>query len=227
MRNRKKSYTREEFDNNPVMVKNPGENKGKWHKYFNNQNPIHLEIGAGKGKFINRLAFIQKNINFVALEKQKEIIVMGTKSYRLMEEKHNNLAYVPGDAADITDIFAPGEVERLYLNFSDPWFKPRWIKRRLTYKEFLTDYRLILSAAGELHFKTDNKNFFNFTLNQLKEENWHCFFLTTDLHKEEFHIQGHNIVTEYEDKFSKEGPIYMVKAGFSDSGLYSKNPYSK
>lgn len=175
---------------------------------FGNQNPIHMEIGAGKGDFITTLAKRNPHINYLAFEKCADVIaIAATKA-----EGIANLRFANIDAELIDRVFAQGSVERIYLNFSDPWPKGRHRKKRLTHKNFLEKYKKILVSEGELHFKTDNVRLFRFSLLETKEFGMKWELLTFDLHKE--YPEG-NIMTEYETRFSAMGyPIQKLIAKF-------------
>ncbi|MCL1935966.1 MAG: tRNA (guanosine(46)-N7)-methyltransferase TrmB [Defluviitaleaceae bacterium] len=211
MRSRKKTYTEGVMQNNIYIVKNPTENRGKWQEIFKNKNPIHLEIGTGKGNFIRSIAEENQNINFIGIEKEKEIISMAAKILENTECK--NVFLINSSAQKIIEIFEDGEVEKIYLNFSDPWPKSGHIKRRLTYSSFLEIYKKILYNNGEIEFKTDNKFLFNFSLKEFEKNNFELKYVSRNLHEDIFHTSGQNIVTEYEDKFSNMGfPIFRIVA---------------
>lgn len=188
----------------------PSNHKGKWHELFGNDNPIHIEIGTGRGRFISTLAQQHPEINYVGIELEHELLGrVGNKAMELGVGK--NLILTPADAIRLHDFFAPGEVSRIYLNFSDPWPKSRHAKRRLTYTDFLQLYRTVLKPDGELHQKTDNRDLFEFSLNMFAADDWKMQKITFDLHNSPWN-EG-NIMTEYEEKFSGQGmPIYRVEA---------------
>lgn len=190
-----------------LMILNPKDYKGKWNTLFGNNNPIYLEIGMGKGKFIIEHARKNPNINYIGIEKFEGVIIQAAD--KLKDETLNNLHLVAADATYLTEMFDNKEISKIFLNFSDPWPKSRHDKRRLTYKTFLNMYNQILD--GELEFKTDNRNLFEFSLISLNENNWKFLDLTFNLHEREEEI----ITTEYEDKFSSKGnPIYFVKTTY-------------
>ncbi|MFD2169707.1 tRNA (guanosine(46)-N7)-methyltransferase TrmB [Tumebacillus lipolyticus] len=188
----------------------PSKHKGRWHELFGNDNPIYIEIGTGRGRFISTLAHQHPDINFVGIELEHELLGrVGRKAAEL--EVGNNLILTPADASRLIDFFDAGEVHRIYLNFSDPWPKTRHAKRRLTYRSFLQSYRSVLRADGAVHFKTDNRDLFEFSLNELADDDWKLSAITLDLHNSRW-MEG-NIMTEYEEKFSSRGmPIYRVEA---------------
>ena len=193
------------------VINKPQELKGKWAKEFGNNNPIHVEIGMGKGKFISTLAAMNKDINYVGIEKYSSVLIRAVqREENSEEERPSNLRFIRFDAEYITDIFSENEVDRIYLNFSDPWPKDRHAKRRLTSKEFLKRYSAILSKEGSVIFKTDNRDLFDFSLEQIKEADWELVSYTYDLHNSEF-VNG-NVMTEYETKFVEMGkPINRLE----------------
>jgi tRNA (guanine-N7-)-methyltransferase len=192
------------------ILEMPSQYKGRWHELFGNDNPIHIEIGTGRGRFISTMAHQHPEINFVGIELEHELLGrVAKKAEELGVGK--NLILTPANAIQLTDLFAPGEVSRIYLNFSDPWPKKRHHKRRLTYIEFLKLYRIVLKPDGELFQKTDNRELFEFSLNMFAEDDWKMSKITFDLHNSPW-AEG-NIMTEYEEKFSSQGmPIYRVEA---------------
>ncbi|GKX30249.1 tRNA (guanine-N(7)-)-methyltransferase [Vallitalea longa] len=193
----------------PKVVKNEKNYKGKWNKIFNNDNPIHIEIGMGKGKFITTLAKNNPNINYIGFEKFTKVLVRALKN--LEEEDLRNVLVIRMDAEEILDVFQEGEIDRIYLNFSDPWPKDRHDKRRLTHHNFLEKYEKILSPDGRICFKTDNKDLFEFSLEEIEKYGWKVEKVTRDLHSND---NGEdNIMTEYEEKFVSMGiPISRLEA---------------
>lgn len=179
-------------------------------RIFGNDNPIHIEVGMGKGKFIMTLAQQNPDINYIGIEKYSSVLV------RALEKVHtvggDNIFFLRMDAEDIADIFDKDEVDRIYLNFSDPWPKDRHAKRRLTSKEFWSRYNQILVPDGRVIFKTDNRELFDFSLEQVEEARWNLDNVTFDLHNSEY-VEG-NVMTEYEEKFTAKGnPICRLVAG--------------
>ena len=172
--------------------------KGRWKFFFGNNNPIHLEIGMGKGKFISTLAKNNPNINYIGLEKEISCLI---KAAEKLEERVNNLIFVHFDASNILDIFGENEVDKIYLNFSDPWPKARHAKRRLTAANNLKKYIQILKSPCDIEMKTDNNDLFAFSVESFKEVGFDVLELTNDLHKDKDNI----ITTEYEDKFVQAG----------------------
>lgn len=216
MRVRKKPWASEELENNTRVIQNTSDYKGKWKEFFGNDNPIYLEIGCGKGGFITGNAQAYPDINFIGLERQQSVVALAARN---TDESLKNLAIVWENASNLDDFFEIGEIKRLYLNFSDPWPKKRNAKRRLTYRDFLRDYNRLMNDNGEVHFKTDNKGLFEFSLNEFCYEDWKLSNISLDLHNSsDLEIVENNIMTEYEAKFSSQGmPIYRLEARkFSD-----------
>ena len=183
------------------MVELPAEHKGKWREYFGNDQPIYLEIGCGKGQFITEHARRNPECNYIAIEGQDSVIWRALQKVERMEL--TNLCFIRQYIDDIRDFFADGELEGLYLNFSDPWPKERHAKRRLTFYKKLQQYGQIVKADGNIQFKTDNEGLFAFTLEQIAEAEMEILEMSRDLHNSEF--AENNIPTEYEDKFAGKG----------------------
>ncbi len=193
-----------------LWIRCPEELKGKWHSEFKNENPIHIEIGCGKGKFICEMAAKYPNINFIAIEVVKDVMVVAMEKAEPLGL--SNLRFIIADAALLNEYFEKGEVERIYLNFSDPWKKKKQAKRRLTHKNFLDIYKKVLENGNYICFKTDNKALFEFSLNSFAEENFKMSEISLDLHNSGI---LDNVMTEYETKFSEMGmPIYRVCATY-------------
>ncbi|PWK13438.1 tRNA (guanosine(46)-N7)-methyltransferase TrmB [Tumebacillus permanentifrigoris] len=184
--------------------------KGRWRELFGNDNPIYIEIGTGRGQFISQHAVQNPEINYIGIE--LEYLLLGRVGHKAeVAGAGKNLIVTPADASRLTDFFEVGEVQRIYLNFSDPWPKNRHTPRRLTHSNFLKSYREVLDAHGEVHFKTDNRPLFEFSLNSFAEDDWKLSKITLDLHNSEW-AEG-NIMTEYEQKFSEQGvPINRLEA---------------
>ena len=209
MRLRNVKGAREAMTESRFVIQNPQQYKGKWVEVFQNQNPIHIEVGMGKGKFITTLAQQNPNINYIGIEKYSSVLIRALEKREQLEG--NNLYFLRFDAENITDIFGMGEVERIYLNFSDPWPKDRHAKRRLTSKEYFARYDQILEKTGQVEFKTDNQELFRFSLESIPQAGWKVLEKTFDLHHSDM-AQG-NVMTEYEEKFSAEGkPICKLTA---------------
>lgn len=209
MRLRNVKGAREGLVESVYVIDEPKENKGKWREIFGNDNPLHIEIGMGKGKFITELALKNPDINYIGIEKFSSVLIRAVEKMNELELK--NLLFIRMDAEEIVDVFEKGEVDKIYLNFSDPWPKDRHAKRRLTSRQFLARYDVILDKDGDINFKTDNRSLFDFSVEEIKEANWEITGLTYDLHNSEMN-EG-NIMTEYEEKFSAKGnPIHKVVA---------------
>ncbi|WP_042345247.1 tRNA (guanosine(46)-N7)-methyltransferase TrmB [Bacillus massiliigorillae] len=192
------------------VVHNPEDYKGRWNELFGNDNPVHIEVGTGKGRFITGMALANPDINYIAIEAYESVIVHALD--RLIEANLPNLKLLPVNAVDLREFFEKTDVSRVYLNFSDPWPKNRHEKRRLTYASFLNIYEDILPEGGEIHFKTDNRGLFQYSLVSMSQYGMILKDVNLHLHDSEF--EG-NIMTEYEEKFSKKGSrIYRVEAQF-------------
>lgn len=193
-----------------TWVREPETVKGKWSEIFGNDNPIHLEIGCGKGKFVSEMAKNNPGINYIAVDLFADVLVLAMEKAKAMEV--SNVRFFVGNAAKLTEYFEYNEIERIYLNFSDPWKKKKQAKRRLTHKNFLDVYKQILKNGNKICFKTDNRDLFEFSLNSFSEENFKMSNITLDLHNSDF--EG-NVMTEYETKFSEMGmPIYRLEATY-------------
>ena len=180
---------------------------------FGNEKPIQIEIGMGKGQFILNMAKAHPEINFIGIERYSSVLLRALEKYDTEEfEMLENIRFICMDAREIENVFAPAEVDKIFLNFSDPWPKARHAKRRLTSTEFLARYEKVLVESGRVEFKTDNTELFNFSLEQVKEAGWALIAYTYDLHHQEEMNEG-NIMTEYEQKFSEKGnPINKLIA---------------
>ncbi|EIE3779336.1 tRNA (guanosine(46)-N7)-methyltransferase TrmB [Staphylococcus pseudintermedius] len=179
-------------------------------EWFERQQPIHIEVGSGMGKFITTLAQQNPHINYVAIERDKNVMILVLDKVR--EHNLTNIKLLCNDAVILTDYFRQGEVDRIYLNFSDPWPKKRHAKRRLTYRSFLALYQQILREDGELHFKTDNRGLFAYSLESMSQFGMYFTKINLNLHQED---EGDNIPTEYEHKFAEKGSrIYRMEAKF-------------
>ena len=199
------------IQNHPVAIKNEIEQKGKWHTVFGNENPIHIEIGMGKGQFLLNLAKQNPQINYIGIERYSSVLLRALEKYDTEEFcDMKNIRFICMDAFTLPDVFGEGEVAKIYLNFSDPWPKDRHARRRLPSKEFLARYDQILVPDGKVEFKTDNRGLFDFALEQREIAGWNLDGCTFDLHHDENMNEG-NVMTEYEEKFSSMGnPIYKM-----------------
>jgi tRNA (guanine-N7-)-methyltransferase len=210
----------------PYVIKNPSSCRGKWaENVFQSSSPIHIEIGMGKGQFLLTLAKQNPSVNYIGIERYSSVLLRaveklgesgtdsGDTSCRKPADRFQNLRFVCCDAAGLPDFFAPGEISRIYLNFSDPWPKARHARRRLTSREYFSRYDLILARGGQVEFKTDNRALFDFSTGQLdSSDTWEIAGLTYDLHRDGSMCAG-NVLTEYEARFSSAGtPICKLIA---------------
>lgn len=211
MRLRNVPGAREVIAKSPMVVHEPEKIKGNWNKIFKNDHPLQIEIGMGKGKFLYEMAKKNPDINYVGIEKYSSVLLRALQ--RMEEDPVPNLLFIRMDAENIEQVFAREEVDRIYLNFSDPWPKDRHAKRRLTSREFLKRYDQFLKKCGKVEFKTDNRGLFEFSLEELPYAGYEALKITYDLHHDGEMALG-NIMTEYEERFSSIGnPIckYIVK----------------
>lgn len=204
MRLRNIPRAREVIAESPFVVQDPEAHKGAWSSLFSGKWPLHLEIGTGKGRFILQMAQRNPEINYIGIEKFSSVLLRGVESQN--ELQLPNLLFVRGEAELITEFFADGEIDRIYLNFSDPWPKKRNAKRRLCSKEFLRRYDEILAPDGRIEFKTDNRVLFDFGVEEVPESGFEIEAITYDLHHDPVMNEG-NIMTEYEEKFSAKGNL--------------------
>ncbi|MDF2854455.1 MAG: tRNA (guanine-N7)-methyltransferase [Neobacillus sp.] len=213
MRLRNKPWAKEKIEQHPqYIVANPELHKGNWQEVFNNNQPIHIEVGTGKGRFVTEMAKANPNINYIGIEKYDSVIVIALDL--LIEANLPNLRLLNVNADELDKYFAKNDVDRVYLNFSDPWPKSRHEKRRLTYKDYLKSYEDIMVDKGEIHFKTDNQGLFEYSLKSFSAYGLLLTFLSLDLHNADF--EG-NIMTEYEQKFSEMGNrIYRCEVKYQN-----------
>jgi tRNA (guanine-N7-)-methyltransferase len=206
MRLRNVTGSREVIADSRFVVHEPEAVKGSWNEVFGNDKPIHIEIGMGKGRFIMEMAALNPDINYIGIEKYSTVLLRAIQ--KMEENELPNLKFIRMDAEDICEVFGKGEVSRIYLNFSDPWPKDRHAKRRLPSRQFLARYDVILKDGGQIEFKTDNADLFDFALDEVEPAGWKIENMTRDLHNDAEMSKG-NIMTEYEEKFSSKGnPIY-------------------
>ena len=197
----------------PIAVKQEKEYRGKWNRIFGNDNPIHIEIGMGKGQFILALAKQNPHINYIGIERYSSVLLRALEKYDTEEFRElPNVRFICMNAMELPEVFEKDEVDKIYLNFSDPWPKARHARRRLTSTQFLAQYDKVLTPEGVVEFKTDNRLLFEFSLEQVEEAGWKLLGVTFDLHHDEKMNEG-NIMTEYEEKFSSMGnPIHKLIA---------------
>jgi tRNA (guanine-N7-)-methyltransferase len=210
MRLRNITGSQEKIAESKYVIQNAALQRGRWKEVFGNDNPLCIEIGMGKGRFLYTMAQRYPNINFVGIEKYSSVLLRGIQ--KLEEREMPNIRLVRMDAEDIFTVFGENEVDKIYLNFSDPWPKDRHAKRRLPSRQFLNRYRCILNQSGTMEFKTDNQKLFDFALEELDAANWEKKLVTRNLHADA-KLMENNCLTEYEEKFSQKGnPIYKVIA---------------
>lgn len=212
MRLRNKPWAEEFISSHPeVIIPNPEEYKGNWKQVFGNDNPVHIEVGTGKGQFVTGMALANPDINYIGIELYTSVIVVALEKV-IEAQTPPNLRLLKVNGADLAKYFAKGDVSRVYLNFSDPWPKTRHAKRRLTHGGFLNLYESILIDNGEIHFKTDNRGLFEYSLISMSEYGMLLKYVSLDLH---VNMPEDNIMTEYEEKFSAKGqPIYRLESQF-------------
>lgn len=207
MRLRNVKGSRETISESIFVIQDPKNHKGNWREIFPQSQPLHIEIGMGKGRFITNLARLHPNINYIGIEKYSSVLVRALE--KVAEEELPNLKFIRMEAEDLCEIFDKNEVSHIYLNFSDPWPKDRHAKRRLTSRQFLNRYNFILSEEGTIEFKTDNKDLFQFSLKEVEHSVFRLQAMTEDLHHSAL-AEG-NIMTEYEERFSSLGaPIQKL-----------------
>ncbi|ARJ50034.1 tRNA (guanosine(46)-N7)-methyltransferase TrmB [Staphylococcus lutrae] len=210
MRMRNKPWAESYLAEHDHLVDLDGAHAYQVKAWFGNEQPIHIEVGSGMGKFITTLALQNPDINYVAIERDKNVMIRVLDKVR--ESNLTNIKLLCNDAVTLTDYFCDGEVARIYLNFSDPWPKKRHAKRRLTYHTFLALYQQILDPMGAIHFKTDNRGLFAYSLESMSQYGMYFTKINLNLHEED---DGDNIPTEYEHKFAEKGSrIYRMEARF-------------
>lgn len=214
MRLRKKPWIGAALDQfSDILVRaeaDPKRYNGRWHEEFGRRAPLHVEVGTGKGKFISEMAERHPDILFIGVEAQQDVIYHAVKKARAKELP--NLRLLLLDVGRLPEFFAAAEIDRLFINFCDPWPKVRHAKRRLTHRRFLALYRELLAADGNIWFKTDNRPLFDFSLEEFVENGLALDEVSYDLHREAW---SDNVMTEYETKFSSLGtPINRCVARF-------------
>lgn len=210
MRLRNIKGAKEAIASSPYVVHEPESFRGRWSEFFGNDHPIYIEIGMGKGKFITQLAMRHPEINYIGIEKYESVMIRAVTK-REAAGDCPNLTFLRYSAENLAQVFAPEEIARIYLNFSDPWPKDRHARRRLTSTEFLARYQTFLQRNGHIEFKTDNRPLFDFSIEQAEEAGWRLTDITYDLHHSEY-MEG-NVMTEYEERFSAIGnPIHRLVA---------------
>ncbi len=194
----------------PYVIREPASHCGAFRELFGNHNPIRIEVGMGKGRFIMEMAALHPEINYIGIERYSSVLLRALQKREQLELP--NIYFMCIDAKELAEVFAPGEVDRIYLNFSDPWPKDRHARRRLTSPDFMKVYDKVLRPDGLVEFKTDNQDLFTYSLEAIPEAGWKIDAFTRDLHHNEEMAQG-NVMTEYEMKFSEQGnPICKLIA---------------
>ena len=212
MRLRNKPWAEDFINAHPhIVIPNPEDFKGKWNDVFNNDHPLHIEVGTGRGQFITGMAKANPDINYIGIELYDSVIVSALEN-ALEAGTLPNLKLIKVNGEHSAKFFQKNDVNRVYLNFSDPWPKDRHAKRRLSHENFLKLYESFLIDNGEVHFKTDNRGLFEFSLVSMSEYGMLLKYVSLDLHAS---MPEDNIMTEYEEKFSSKGhPIYRLESQF-------------
>ena len=203
-------------ENSDFVVIEPENLKNNWNDIFDNDKPIYIEIGMGKGDFIFQNACNYPDINFIGIEKYPSVLAAAINKIKQKEKKVTNLRLMRYDAIELEKVFSENEVDKIFLNFSDPWPKSRHAKRRLTSNKFLDVYRKILVDDGVIEFKTDNRSLFEYSLISLNQYPMDLEYVSLDLHNSPENES--NIMTEYERKFCTKGPIYKLVARYRKNG---------
>lgn len=204
MRLRKKWWARPELEETNFVITDGKEYKGKWREEFKNNNPIYLELGCGRGRFISQSAVKNLDVNYIGVDLKDEVLVRAKRSVEKEFDENNvsrdniHVRLIPMDISFIDEVFEKDEVDRIHLNFSTPWPKVKHNKRRLSHPKFLEKYKKFLKKGSEIWMKTDNEGLFKDSLEYFKENGFTLEYVTHDLHASDF--KG-NIVTEYEEKF--------------------------
>jgi tRNA (guanine-N7-)-methyltransferase len=224
MRLRGRKGIRESIEAQPeLVVLDAKPHKGKWREFFGNDKPIHVELGMGKGRFISNMSFRNPDNNYIGVDMYDELIRRASEKARDIWEEGGvedppNLGLLRANIEHIEEMFEPGEIERIYLNFSDPWPKSKHARRRLTHPRFLMKYAQLLSERGEIHFKTDSESLFEFSLNSFAEVEMQLRNISLNLHKNG--PREELVFTEYEMKFMEKGqPIFRLEAVIGEAVL--------
>ena len=204
MRLRKKWWARPELEESSIFINNPRELKGRWKEEFGNNNPIHLELGCGRGGFMVQKAGQYPDINHISVDLKDEVLIYTKRNFEEAELK--NVRLVALNISFKAELFEENEIEKIYINFCNPWPKDRHNKRRLTHTKFLTEYKKFLKPGSEIWFKTDDTDLFNDSQEYFKECGFDIEYITYDLHNSDF---TENIITEYERKFTNLGMKIM------------------
>ena len=213
MRVRHKKWAAPYIQAHPQLIVNdPDQWTGRWEQRFSKTQPLNLEIGTGKGRFINTIARERPQVNFLGIEMEESVIAMALR--KTVNNRLPNIQYLLANGNQVADFFSPHSIQRMFLNFSDPWPKRRHTKRRLTSPRFLAQYRSILKPGAPLEFKTDNRNFFEYSLKSFNNFGLVFDDVTLDLHHSPENKR--NIITEYELKTMHKGPIYRIVVHFKN-----------
>ena len=224
MRLRNIPGSRDIIAESPWVVQSPENFRSRWDQVFGSRRPLHIEVGMGKGRFLMDLAAARPDRNYIGIEMYSSVLLRAVQKADALQAPSPNFRFLRLDARDLASVFAPGEVDRIYLNFSDPWPKDRHAKRRLTSRNFLRLYEQILSPGGHVEFKTDNQDLFRFSLEEIQAQGWILESSTFDLHHDPSLMRG-NIMTEYEEKFSALGnPICKLTARPAPSSARQADP---
>lgn len=206
MRLRNITGARDAIAASEFVVQEPTEYKGRWKELFDTPGELHIEVGMGKGRFLNEMARLHPEINYIGIEMYSSVLLRALQ--KMEADPLQNLRFLCMDARLLPEVFKKGEVDHIYLNFSDPWPKDRHAKRRLPSRQFLARFDQILKPEGRLSFKTDNRDLFDFAVEELEPAGWKAEVITYDLHHDAVLCEG-NVMTEYEERFSSKGnPIY-------------------
>lgn len=224
MRLRGRKGIRESLESQPeLVVLDAAPHRGNWKAFFGNDNPIHVELGMGKGRFISQMSVRNPHINYIGVDMYDELLRRASEKARQAWEEKGvdtppNLALLRANIEGIETMFAPGELERIYLNFSDPWPKSKHARRRLTHERFVRKYIEILNERGEIHFKTDSMTLFEFSLNSFADMELVMRNISLHLHRDE--PREDLVFTEYEMKFMEKGqPIHRVEVVIGEEAL--------
>ncbi|MCR8645636.1 tRNA (guanosine(46)-N7)-methyltransferase TrmB [Paenibacillus sp. N1-5-1-14] len=192
-----------------LVILDPAQYKGKWHEVFGNSNPIYVELGMGKGRFVSEMSRLNPDVNFIGIDMYDELIRKSSDKARAAHTTEDgncdlsNIRLVLFNIESITDVFEDNEIQRIFLNFSDPWPKKKHARRRLTHENFVNNYAKILNDKGEIHFKTDSRSLFEFSLNSFSDLGLRMRNIALDLHVDGIHPD--HVLTEYESKFIEQG----------------------
>jgi tRNA (guanine-N7-)-methyltransferase len=211
MRLRNISGSKELLQESRYVCGEPVRYKGKWQERFGKENPVHLEIGMGRGQFLTRMAQIHPEVNYIGIEKYPGVLYKAARKCAKAADDLENVVLLCMDAHDLRNVFAEGEISKIYLNFSDPWPKQKHARRRITSRDFLDMYQEVLAAEGELELKTDNESLYRFSLKEMEAVGWRLAAASEDLHND-IEMRTENVKTEYEERFSAQGKtIYWCR----------------